>query len=201
MQLLRAEHIHKSYRKNQVLKGINLQIDSGSLVGVVGENGSGKTTLIKILAGELTPDKGRVDVNGSIGYCPQQPIVNKSLTVDEHLDFFRAAYQMPDMSYPDKLLDELNLGRFRKQRAQRLSGGTFQKLNLTLALMHQPSILLLDEPYQGFDWDTYLRFWRLVDELRNAGKAVMVITHLLYDHKKFDYILQLKGGHAEDLGA
>lgn len=198
MQLLQAQKIKKSYRKNNVLHGVNLTIEPGTLVGVVGENGSGKSTLLKILAGELKADEGSVQVSGSIGYCPQQPIVNKSLTVIEHLDYFKAAYHVQDMSYAEHLLDELHYRKFENERAENLSGGTRQKLNLTLALMNQPSILLLDEPYQGFDWETYLRFWSIVEELKKSGKAVVVISHLIFERKKFDHILHLQEGRIHE---
>ncbi len=75
-----------------------------------------------------------------------------------------------------------------------LSGGTKQKLNLTLALMHNPRVLLLDEPYQGFDWETYLRFWDLAAELRARGCAVLIISHLLFDQQRFDALYQLHDG-------
>lgn len=198
MQLLKAQKIKKSYHKNHVLRGINLAVEPGTLVGIVGENGSGKSTLLKVLAGELKADKGSVHVNGSIGYCPQQPVVNKSLTVNEHLDYFKAAYRMHDMSYAEHLLDELHFRKFENERAENLSGGTRQKLNLTLALMNQPSVLLLDEPYQGFDWETYLRFWALVEELKRSGKAILVISHLIFERKKFDHILHLQEGHIHE---
>jgi ABC-type multidrug transport system ATPase subunit len=75
-----------------------------------------------------------------------------------------------------------------------LSGGTRQKLNLALAVMHDPDLLLLDEPYQGFDWETYLRFWDLVDETRDRGRAVLVITHLVFDEERFDAIYKIEDG-------
>ena len=199
MLLLKAHKIKKSYYKNHVLKNINLSIESGKLIGIVGENGAGKSTLLKILAGELKADDGVVEVNGSIGYCPQQPVVNKSLTVSEHLDYFKAAYKMDSMAYAEHLLDELNYKKFKDKPADFLSGGTLQKLNLTLALMHEPPILLLDEPYQGFDWETYLRFWQLVDELKADHRTIIVISHLLFDQKKFDEILHLKSGRIEKM--
>ena len=79
--------------------------------------------------------------------------------------------------------------------AGELSGGTRQKLNLTLALIHDPDVLLLDEPYQGFDWETYLRFWDLVGELRGRGKTVVIITHLVFEQERFDLLADLAGGH------
>jgi ABC-2 type transport system ATP-binding protein len=198
MQLLKAEQIQKSYRKNYVLKSVSLSVSSGTLVGIVGENGSGKSTLLKILAGELTSDSGLVEVSGSIGYCPQQPVVNESLTVSEHLAYFRAAYKLTDTKYAEHLLDELNFSKFKDELTKNLSGGTKQKLNLTISLMHQPSVLLLDEPYQGFDWETYLRFWGVVEELKQSGKAVIVISHLIFEQKKFDHILHLSKGHIKE---
>ena len=198
MSLLKAREITKSYRKNHVLRGVNLQVDSGTLVGVVGENGSGKSTLLKILAGELTADSGRVEISGSIGYCPQEPVVNESLTVAEHLAYLKAAYKLTDTRYADELIKELNFSKFKNEKAGNLSGGTRQKLNLTMALMAKPSILLLDEPYQGFDWETYLHFWEVAKKLKNEGKAVIVISHLIFEQKKFDHILNLKNGQLKE---
>ncbi|MFI5201220.1 MAG: ABC transporter ATP-binding protein [Candidatus Kapaibacterium sp.] len=194
MDLLKAQDIHKSYRKNHVLQGIGLVVTPGTLVGIVGENGSGKSTLLKILAGELEADSGTVAVTGSIGYSPQDPIVNESLTVGEHLEYFKEAYRLPDTHYAEHLLDQLHFRKFQKEKTGNLSGGTRQKLNLTIALMHQPSILLLDEPYQGFDWETYLRFWDVVKELKQAGKAILVISHLIFEREKFDHLLHLENG-------
>ena len=195
MLLLRAEHLHKKYRHKHVLNGVNLEVYSGRLIGIVGENGSGKSTLLKILAGELDSDKGDILYNGSVGYCPQQPEVNKSLTVAENLDYFKSAYKMSDMSYTESLVEEFRLKKHKKTLANNLSGGTYQKLNLLLALMHQPSTLLLDEPYQGFDWDTYQRFWNLVERMKKNNQAVIIVSHLLYDHQKFDHILHLHKGY------
>ncbi len=198
MRLLKAEQVRKSYRRNHVLKGINLAITAGTLTGIVGENGSGKSTLLKILAGELAADHGSAKVAGTIGYCPQEPVINDSLTISEHLAYFQSAYRLSDHKYADHLLDELNFRKFANERAEHLSGGTKQKLNLTLALIHQPAVLLLDEPYQGFDWETYLRFWGIVNELKQNGKAILVISHLVFDQKKFDRILKLHDGHLKE---
>lgn len=197
MPILEAQHLQKHYRKNHVLRGVSLSVEPGTLVGVVGENGSGKSTLLTILAGELKADEGTVRVSGSIGYCPQQPVVNESLTVAEHLAYFKEAYKIHDTQYAEHLLDELHYRKFKDEKAGNLSGGTRQKLNLTLALMRQPSVLLLDEPYQGFDWETYLHFWDVVEELKHEGRAVVVISHLIFEQKKFDHILQLKDGKIE----
>lgn len=198
MLLLRANNIKKSYHKNRVLKGISLTAESGKLIGIVGENGSGKSTLLKVLAGDIKADNGNVDVAGSIGYCPQRSIINKSLTIAEHIEFFKAAYQTKSMTYVDHLIDELRIHKYKNKQANTLSEGTLQKLNLILALMSQPSILLLDEPYQGFDWESYLKFWDLVEELKDDNRTIIVVSHLLFERNKFDHIWQLKSGRIEN---
>src|SRR5205823_6528596 len=91
-------------------------------------------------------------------------------------------------------MDLLRFGQFKDQTAGALSGGTRQKLNLTLALLHDPDVLLLDEPYQGFDWETYLRFWDVVGNLRGRGKAVVIITHLVFEQDRFDVLSDLADG-------
>ncbi|HEV2412624.1 MAG TPA: ABC transporter ATP-binding protein [Candidatus Saccharimonadales bacterium] len=201
MQLLSAKDIQKSYRKNHVLRGIDITVSAGTLVAIVGENGSGKSTLLKVLAGELASDSGSVQIEGTIGYCPQQPVVNEALTVGEHLGYFKEAYRLPNTDYADHLLNVLHFSKFKDEQVGNLSGGTCQKLNLTLALMHQPSVLLLDEPYQGFDWETYLRFWDVVEELKRSGKAIVVISHLIFEQKKFDHILHLHNGRIREVRA
>ena len=168
---------------------------------MVGENGAGKSTLLQILAGTLAPDAGTVRLRGEIGYCPQEPVLNGALTVSQHLRYFAAAHALPDLRRAHDLLRTLNFEAYRDTVVDELSGGTRQKLNLTLALMHEPDLLLLDEPYQGFDWETYQRFWGLVDGMRGAGKAVVVITHLVFEEERFDELVELKGGRTQPAAA
>lgn len=194
---LRVQDIQKSFGRHKVLQGVSFEVAPGTLVGIVGENGAGKSTLLKILAGELRPNGGQVMRRGALGYCPQQVILNDALTVRQHLDYFRAAYGIDDLGRADDLLERLGYANYRTAVVGTLSGGTKQKLNLTLALMHRPAVLLLDEPYQGFDWETYLRFWDLTGELREQGCAVVVISHLFFEQKRFDVLYQLQQGRLE----
>jgi ABC-type multidrug transport system ATPase subunit len=192
-----AHDLHKSFGRRHVLRGVDLEVPAGALVAVIGENGAGKSTLLRLLAGTLAPDAGTVAVRGRLGYCPQEPVLNDVLTVEQHLRYFAAAYRLTDLGRADELLDVLAYARYRDRRVEELSGGTRQKLNLTLALVHDPDVLLLDEPYQGFDWETYLRFWDLVDALRARERAVVVITHLVFEQERFDRLYRLRDGHAE----
>lgn len=191
---LAARDISKRYGRRQILRDVSLSLPPGSLAGIVGENGAGKSTLLRILVGELRPGAGSVTLAGALGYCPQAAILNDELTVAQHLDYFRAAYGIPDLRRADDLVERLGFGRYRATAVRALSGGTKQKLNLTVALMHNPSVLLLDEPYQGFDWETYLRFWDLATELRQQGCAVLIISHLVYDRSRFDQLYTLNAG-------
>jgi len=192
--LLQARDVRKSYGRHQVLRGVDLTAGPGQLVAVVGENGAGKSTLLKILAGTLAADSGTVTLNGTLGYCPQDPVLNDNLTVEQHLRYFAAAYRLPALDRADELAGQLGYAGHRREPAGALSGGTRQKLNLTLALMHDPGVLLLDEPYQGFDWETYLRFWDLVAGLRTRGTAIVIITHLVFEHDRFDLLADLSAG-------
>lgn len=192
--VLEARDVHKAYGRQQVLNGVALTVQPGQLVAVVGENGAGKSTLLKILAGTMRADRGEVRLTGTLGYCPQEPVVSDNLTVGQHLRYFAAAYRLPSLQRAEALADLLGFAEFRDVTAGALSGGTRQKLNLALALLHDPDVLLLDEPYQGFDWETYLRFWDVVGDLRTRGKAVVIITHLVFEQDRFDVLADLAGG-------
>jgi len=201
MTVLAAQGICKSFGRRRVLTGLDLDVAPGEMVAVVGENGTGKTTLLRILAGDLRPDAGTVTIGGRPGYCPQTVILDEALTVDQHVRYFQAAYGISSLARAGELIERLGFAASRGQRAGTLSGGTRQKLSLTLALMHDPPVLLLDEPYQGFDWQTYLAFWDLASELTAAGTATVVISHLVFEHKRFDRICQLADGRIQEVSS
>lgn len=205
--VLTAEGLWKSYRRGwwprrrtlQVLKGADLTMAPGEIVGLVGENGSGKSTLMKVLVGDLGADSGTVERTESFGYCPQVPVLYERLTSDEHLDLFGAAYGLGpgDLARSrESLYAELDFARFAASRVEELSGGTRSKLNLALAMLHDPELLCLDEPYAGFDWDTYQRFWELTAQRREAGASLLIISHFIADEERFDRIYDLFDGQA-----
>ena len=203
--VLRATGIDKSFHRGvwprrrtiEVLKGASLEVRAGELVGLVGENGSGKSTLMQIIVGLLGADAGAVERPERLGYCPQVPMLWDKLTADEHFDLFARAYGLADEARDravDGLLKELQFERYRGYRVEEMSGGTRQKLNLALALMHQPKLLLLDEPYSGFDWETYLRFWEMSQKRRDEGMGILIVSHLLAERDRLDRMYELCEG-------
>jgi len=195
--ILKAENIAKAFGKKKVLRDVSFEMQPGALIGVVGENGSGKSTLLKIIVGRWKADRGEVFINGKLGYCPQNPHLFSQLTVDENLKYFSTAYGIDKKDLSDmgeELLEHFNFEKYRKEKIAYLSGGTQQKLNLSIALLHKPNLLILDEPYNGFDWDTYERFWDYTDRLRKMGCAILIVTHLLSEKKRFDRIYDLRNG-------
>jgi len=189
-------------RRLAVLRGASLEVLAGELVGLVGENGSGKSTLMQVIVGLLARDRGSVTRLGRLGYCPQQPLLWEKLTVAEHFELFAQAYRLGEQraaASRDGLLDELRFGKYLGYRVEELSGGTRQKLNLALALLHEPQLLLLDEPYAGFDWETYLRFWEMAERRRADGMGILIVSHLLAERERLTRIYELREGRCEAL--
>ena len=150
----------------------------------------------------LARDGGAVTLDGRLGYCPQLPLLWDKLTVAEHFELFAKAYDLEDVTARaarDGLLDELGFARYLDYRVGALSGGTRQKLNLALALLHEPQLLLLDEPYAGFDWETYLAFWEMAERRRAAGMGILIVSHLLAERDRLTRIYELRDGRCEAL--
>ena len=191
-----VDGVRKRYGRREVLRGVSFELASAEIVAVVGENGSGKSTLLRIIAGMLAADAGTVRIDGRSGYCDQNAQLFPDLTVDEHFAYFARAYDLGPAwrETAAALLERFSFSRERATRVSRLSGGTTQKLHLALAVLHAPDVLILDEPYVAFDWQTYLRFWDLVAELRDEGVAVLVVSHIAHEQHRFDRILELREG-------
>lgn len=202
--VLQAERIAKSFGRHTVLNDVTFELRQGEIIGIVGENGTGKSTLLKVLMGWLAPSAGKVMAHGSIGYCPQEANVFETLTVRENFRYFATAYGLRKTEnaqswekVKDSLLDYFRFGQYENRLVSQLSGGTKQKLNLSLALLHSPDILILDEPYAGFDWETYLRFWDYAEELQSRGTSILIVSHFANDRSKFSSLYELREGILE----
>jgi ABC-type nitrate/sulfonate/bicarbonate transport system ATPase subunit len=199
--LLQLCGVGKRYRRRTVLSGVDLTVRSGEVAAIVGANGCGKSTLLRICAGLIRPSSGTVHRTRRVGFVPQDGGTAGWLTPAEHFTLFGAAAGMAPRrarSTGEHLAGRLAWRPAAAQPAHQLSGGTRQKLNLVLGELHAPDLLLLDEPYQGFDEGTYLDFWHQVFAWRDAGRAVVVVTHLLHDLRCVDQVLDLGSGAEGD---
>ncbi len=194
--MFHAEGVTKSYRSKSVLRGADLTVERGESVALVGENGAGKSTFMNICAGVLTPDSGTIRIDGSLGWCPQQPGLVDLLNAEEHLNLLAAGTADPAAARTRALdmLDVLGFDLADTTVSRDLSGGQRQKLNLALTLLDDPQVLLLDEPYQGFDHGTYVNLWDQIARWTNEGRAVIVITHLLAERNRVSRVAEVANG-------
>lgn len=194
----------KRYGRFEILKGCSFSIRAGELIGVAGENGSGKSTLVRCLLGFTRPTSGEIRLDPSVGYCPQDNFLHGRFTLSEHLRLARAilgARWAVDALYMQWLLQTLKLQEFLDRRMGHLSGGCIQKVKFLTAILHQPRLLILDEPTDGFDWGMYLTYWDIVSRLRGEGAAILMISHLLYDKARFDRLYEMREGRLADTSA
>ena len=192
--VLRLRDVSARRGRRTVLSGINLTIRRGEVVAVVGANGAGKSTLLQLCAGLLRASGGSIERTPNFGYAPQLDSLAPLLTVDEHLRLFGAARgirQGRSISTGRRLLTRLGWTARGDQTAGTLSGGTQQKLNVALAQLDAPDLLLLDEPYQGLDALAYEDLWALISAWRASGAGVLLVTHLLRDVDLVDRVVEL----------
>jgi ABC-type multidrug transport system ATPase subunit len=192
--VLQALGICHRYGERVVLEDVSLVIEPGERVALTGENGAGKSTLMSICARLLTPDAGTLRIEGRVGYCPQIPGLHELLTADEHLALFSPALGLSreeGVHRGRELLSEFGFPVGERAQVRHLSGGSQQKLNLALALLGGARLLLLDEPYQGFDHGSYMNFWDHVASWSEQGLAVVVVTHMLQDLDLVDRVVEL----------
>jgi ABC-2 type transport system ATP-binding protein len=181
--------------RTAILSDVSLTVRAGEIAAVIGANGTGKSTFLRVCAGLISPDRGTVRVDGRLGYCPQE---------GGTADYLRPAEQVVLVGTGRGLRrqDALTAGRAHgaavdwdptadPHQARHLSGGTRQKLNLIMAAVGEPDVLLLDEPYQGFDRGSYLDFWEQLWRWRAAGRAIVVVTHLLDTLDRVDTVVDL----------
>ncbi|WP_106850387.1 ATP-binding cassette domain-containing protein [Blastococcus sp. Marseille-P5729] len=197
---LRLQEVTKRYRRRTVLRGVSLELHAGEAMAVVGSNGSGKSTLLQICAGISRASSGTVERTPNVGLAPQSGGTAEHLTADEHFALFGAAApgrRSRSISTGQQLCAALGWRPRRGQPAGQLSGGTRQKLNVVLGELNRPDLLLLDEPYQGFDQGSYLDLWEQIDRWRETGTAVLLVTHLLSELHRVDRVIELEPASEE----
>jgi ABC-2 type transport system ATP-binding protein len=189
--MLKLSEVSKSFGARQVLAGLDFQVAPGEIYGLLGSNGAGKSTTFNLVCGLLLPDAGEILVcgqpardapRGSLGVVTQQITLYRSLTCAENLTFFGKLYGLRGSALEARVkagLEEVGLGERSASLVRDLSGGMQRRLHVAVGLVHQPSVILLDEPSAGIDVESRRELWELVRSLQAAGRSVLLATHLL----------------------
>jgi len=194
--VLHIVSLSKAYGKRVVLQDLSLRIPPGEIYGLLGANGAGKTTTINILCNLLRADSGTVEVCGQrlsertkplIGVAPQENLLYRSLTCEENLTFFASLYGLRGKNRAARVwecLKDVGLADRAKSLAETLSGGMQRRLSMAIALVHQPKLLILDEPTTGLDIEARYEVWELIRHLQTQGMTVLLTTHLLEEAER-----------------
>ena len=204
-----AAGLSKRFGGVAAVDGLDLEVRSGEIFGLVGPDGAGKTTTLRMLTAVMAPDAGRVEVGGvdvvaapeqvreRISYMPQRFGLYEDLTVDENIRFYADLFGVPPKlreARAARLLEASSMGHFRKRLAGQLSGGMKQKLGLACSLVHAPSIVLLDEPTTGVDPLSRREFWQILYGLRGEGVTLLISTAYLDEAERCDRLALLHAG-------
>jgi ABC-2 type transport system ATP-binding protein len=202
--MVRAQDLSRRFGALTAVRDVSFRLPAGGLVGLVGSDGAGKTTLLRMVAGMIAPSAGAVTVAGRdtvaeraavkelIGYMPQRFGLYADLSVAENLDFVMDIYGIAGAERAqrrERYLGFSNLLPFLARRAGDLSGGMKQKLGLACVLVHEPRVLILDEPTNGVDPVSRQEFWQILAEMKRAGMTLMVSTAYLDEGERCDRLL------------
>lgn len=198
----------KKYGNFEVLNNLNLEIKKGEIYGLLGPNGAGKTTTIKILCGLLAPTSGEAYVLDNkvpnkksafdIGYMPQETALYSGLTIHQNIDFYAKLFGIEDSEIKKKereLLRFVNLYDWRDKVIQNLSGGMKHRASLACSLIHNPKVIILDEPTVGVDPELKISFWKYFNKLKDEGITILITTHYMDEAEKCDKIGLINHGH------
>jgi len=203
LNVLELEDVHIRYGQTEAVRKIHFQLREGEIFGLVGPDGAGKTSLIRCLAGLIKPSAGLVrrHFSGTVGYISQRFSLYRDLSVQENIHFFADIYGLRNYAERrDLLLEQIGLAPFRHRLAEQLSGGMKQKLALCCSLIHQPDLLLMDEPTTGVDPVSRRDFWGLVFHLQLQGLTVLSSTPYMDEAEQFDRVALLHRGEVLRLG-
>ena len=211
MSALNLDHVTKKYGDVVAVRDLSMSVESGQMFGLIGPDGAGKTTVIRLMCGLLKADDGRVRVMGhdpvkehrrvtkSLGYLSQRFSLYGDLTIDENIRFFAEIHGLSVRDAAirerrERLLELTQLTRFRSRLADQLSGGMKQKLALACTLVHEPQIILLDEPTTGVDPVSRREFWKLLSEFLAQGITILMATPYLDEAERCSQVALLHEG-------
>jgi ABC-2 type transport system ATP-binding protein len=191
---IKVDNLTFNYGPLRVIDRMSLEIPRGASFGLLGANGAGKTTLIRLMVGLLRPASGRILCLGQppsrtnarqMGYMPQMPSLYTELTVQQNIDFFARIYGLKEPTVRRDRINEviklIELWEKRNTSVLNLSGGMKQRVSLGCAIVHEPSLIFLDEPTVGLDIELRLRFWEYFDSLTRQGKTLIISSHTMDD--------------------
>jgi len=208
--LIQVHNVSKSFGLVDAVKNVSLHVTEGSIFGLIGSDGAGKSTLLRMIATMIRPSSGRIVIDGLdvvsqrtnikhlIGYMPQRFGLYKDLTVGENLDFFMDIFGIsgPERTKRrERYLGFSNLFPFTSRLAGDLSGGMKQKLGLACVLVHEPRVLILDEPTNGVDPISRQEFWDILKEMRQEGMTILISTAYLDEGEKCDHLALMHQSH------
>ena len=206
--MLAFNEVSKYYGKKKGIEEISFQIEEGTIMAVLGNNGSGKTTTFRILLGLLTPDNGTIEAvyekRSDYGYLPEERSLLKELTVFDHVAYLARLKKMKneeiEFSY-QRWETKLRIKPYRQKRIRELSKGNQQKVQLLCSLIHDPKVIILDEPFTGLDQENILLFKRVIQQLKAERKIILLSSHQHEHIEDFcDKLLILKEGEMRYFG-
>ncbi|MEW9677593.1 ABC transporter ATP-binding protein [Lentibacillus sp. L22] len=206
--MIKLHQIEHRFEKEIVLRNIDFTIPEGQLFGLLGPSGSGKTTLVKIIIGLLEPTSGAVTIDQEripslnvmqeIGYMAQSDALYGELTARQNLDFFAGIYRIPKREREERIKQVakmVNLTDHLDKTLEYYSGGMKRRMSLAAALLHQPKLLILDEPTVGIDPVLRASIWADLKELQKQGTTIIVTTHVMDEAEKCDSLALLRNGY------
>ena len=210
---IKIENISKSYKNQKVLKEISFNVQKGEIFGLLGPSGAGKTTLIRLIMGMEKSDDGQIilldkkvpdkKVIESIGYTAQADALYTDLSAEENMMFYCRLYKIPKKERNDRIeecLSVVNLNKDKKKIVNNFSGGMKRRLSLAISLIHNPKILVLDEPTVGMDPLLRKQIWQELYRLKENGVTIIITTHVMDEAAYCDKLALIRNGRCISVG-
>jgi ABC-2 type transport system ATP-binding protein len=211
---IRVEHVSRSFGKKKVIDDISLEVNNGEIFGMLGPSGAGKTTLVKMIAGIDEPTSGTIHVLDSkmpslqvmkkIGFMAQSDALYGELTALENLQFFAAIYGLKGKKQKQRIeevMELVNLTEHIKKTVNNYSGGMKRRFSLAASLLHEPEVLILDEPTVGIDPVLRQSIWEELERIRQKGTTIVVTTHVMDEAEKCQRLAMIRDGRLIAVGS
>ncbi|MFD3274521.1 ABC transporter ATP-binding protein [Paenibacillus dendritiformis] len=205
--VITVQQVSKRYGKKVILSDVDMTVAEGEIYGLIGPSGAGKTTLVKLIVGMDSASQGEIEVEGEripnlgmlqrIGYMAQSDALYPELTGEENLDFFASLFGLSKKKRSERIAyaaDLVQLTPHLSKKVMAYSGGMKRRLSLAIALVHDPQVLVLDEPTVGIDPELRLSIWNELYRLKQEGKSILVTTHVMDEAEKCDRLAMMREG-------